>query len=305
MQKSSMRHRVQSRGLRRVALLSVSAGILGLVAFVSASAGTGADDVRHSRIQLSTGVALHVAQSGPEDGTPIVFLHGVTDSWFSWSRLLDHLPDSVRAIMPTQRGHGASDQPACCYEIADLADDVVALLDALDIERANVVGHSMGGVVAQRVAITAPDRVARLVILSSAASVRNDVVVDFNQVVQDLQDPVEPSFVRDFQSSTAALPLPAAFLDRVVTESLELPARIWRALFTAMISPAGENDVRDIRAPTLILWGGQDGFFARETQDHLVRTIPDATFVVYDEAGHAPHWELPERVAADLTRFIR
>lgn len=297
------------RALHRAAVLSLTAGALAVVAIVVPSAGTGqvtdAANLRHSRIPLSTGVELHVAETGPEGGTPVVFLHGVTDSWFSWSLVLEHLPDDVRAIVPTQRGHGDSDKPACCYQVADLAADVVALLDALDIERAGIVGHSMGGLVAQRVAITAPERVSRLVIVSSAASVRNDVVVEFNDVVQQLADPVDPAFVREFQSGTAVLPLRDEFLDRVVTESLQLPARVWRALFAGMMAPEGANEAGRIRAPTLIVWGAQDAFFGRATQDHLVRSIPDARLVVFEEAAHAPNWELPARLAAEIARFVR
>src|SRR5690606_2219565 len=73
---------------------------------------TGAEPVvRHQRIRLATGVELHVAEAGPATGVPVVFLHGITDSWYSWSRVLAQLPAGVRAIVPTQRGHGDSERP--------------------------------------------------------------------------------------------------------------------------------------------------------------------------------------------------
>jgi non-heme chloroperoxidase len=84
-----------------------------------------------------------VAQGDP-DGQPILFLHGYTDSWFSFSRLLPLLPTHYRAYAFSQRGHGDSERPDCCYEVADLVADVVAFLEAVGVERATVVGHSEG-----------------------------------------------------------------------------------------------------------------------------------------------------------------
>ena len=78
-----------------------------------------------SRVRLRTRVELHVVQQGPPNGEPVLFLHGFTDSWFSFSRLLDLLPSRVHAIVPTQPGHGDSGKPDCCYRVADFASDAV------------------------------------------------------------------------------------------------------------------------------------------------------------------------------------
>jgi pimeloyl-ACP methyl ester carboxylesterase len=100
-------------------------------------------------------VELEVAQAGPQDGT--LFLHGYTDSWFSYTPVLERLPEDVRAIVPSQRGHGGSERPTCCYRISDYAADAVALMDALGIERATVVGTRWGASFAQRVALDRPE----------------------------------------------------------------------------------------------------------------------------------------------------
>src|SRR5690606_16521462 len=78
------------------------------IAMAGESAGA---PVRHGRIRRATGVELHVAETGPADGRPVLLLHGYTDSWYSWARVIEHLPAGVRAIMPTQRGHGDSERP--------------------------------------------------------------------------------------------------------------------------------------------------------------------------------------------------
>jgi pimeloyl-ACP methyl ester carboxylesterase len=231
-------------------------------------------------------------------------MHGFTDSWFSWTPVLERLPAGVRAIVPTQRGHGDSDRPVCCYRVGDFARDAVALLDALGIERAHVVGHSMGGIIAQRIALDSPERVDRLVIIGSAESARNDVVIEFNDVVQQLEDPIDPAFIRDFQISTTAVPLPPAFLDGVVAESGKLPARIWRDVLRGLVDPAEPSDASGIRAPTLVVWGAKDAFFPRSGQDSLVRVISGSRLVVYPDAAHSPNWEIPDRLVAELVAFL-
>lgn len=273
----------------------------------AAAAGTppAARAVRHGRIRLATGVELHVAEAGPADGVPVLLLHGYTDSWYSWSPVLERLPAGVRAVVPTQRGHGDSERPDCCYRMADFARDAAALLDALGIERAHVVGHSMGGLVAQRFALDYPGRVERLVIVGSGADARTPAIVEFNGIVHaQVTDRLDSAFVREFQESTAAAPLPPAFLAGVIRESSKLPARLWREVLDAVIAPDAVIDAARIRAPTLVVWGAHDVLFDRSTQDALVRAIPDAHLVVFPEAAHSPNWENPDRFVREVAAFL-
>ena len=125
-------------------------------------------DLRFATISLSTGVRLHYAEQGDPNGGTIVFLHGYTDSWYSFSRLLPLLePARYHVYAISQRGHGDSDRPDGGYTIDDFAADVAAFLDAVSATRVNLVGHSMGSMVARRVAETYPERVAQLVIIGS------------------------------------------------------------------------------------------------------------------------------------------
>jgi pimeloyl-ACP methyl ester carboxylesterase len=96
--------------------------------------------IRHATVSIGTGPKLHYVESGDPKGKPLVLLHGWPDSWFTWSRVVPLLPERFRAIAVDQRGYGDSERPASAYAISDFGDDVVALLDALDIERATIVG---------------------------------------------------------------------------------------------------------------------------------------------------------------------
>ena len=261
--------------------------------------------VRFGDVRLRTGVRLRYAVQGDPAGHPVILLHGYSDSWYSFSRLLPLLPVGLRVHALDQRGHGDSDRPATGYAMRDLAADVLAYMDAQGIARATIVGHSMGSFVAQQVALAAPARVTRLVLVGSATAPRGFVGIgDLKTVVDSLRDPVPAGFTREFQTSTLHVPVPAAFLDRVVADSRKLPAHAWRQLLDGMLAAEPAARLRASRIPTLVLWGERDAYVPRAEQHALVALLGSATLIAYPETGHAPHWERPEDVARDLAAFI-
>lgn len=257
-----------------------------------------------AEVDLPTGVRMHVEVRGPVGAPALILLHGYSDSGFSFSRILPLLPADRRIIVPDLRGHGRSSQPAAGYGMDALASDVLALLDVLDVESAVVLGHSMGSLVAQRIATRAPERVEALVLVGSAPSIHGLAgLEEFRAAVDALTEPVQEEFVRGFQESTIVRPIPAEFMDVVVAESLRLPARVWRELLMGMIE-APVVAPGEIRVRTLIVWGAEDGVFGRDQQDRLLELIPGAHLKAYEGVGHAPHWEDPRRFAAGLAAFL-
>lgn len=255
-------------------------------------------------VQLKTGVKLNYEVQGDASGHPIILLHGYPDSWFSYSRILPLLNTKFRIYVLDQRGFGDSERPANGYEIPDLANDVLAFMDAKGIKKASVVGHSMGSFVAQHVAAAAPERVARLVLVGSGPSLHNDVVRELHKAVSDLRDPIPATFVREFQESTVFKPVPVEYMDRIIKESLKLPARVWQALINGFLMQNANAELRKISAPTLVIWGEKDSIFSQSEQDSLLSALPKAEFRVYLETGHDPHWERPEQFVKDLGEFI-
>lgn len=257
-------------------------------------------------ISLPTGITLPYVEQGDPNGMPVILLHGVTDSWRSFELMLPHLPPSLHAFALSQRGHGDADRPTAGYGFHDFAADVAAFMDTLQLETAVLVGHSMGSGVAQRFALDYPDRLSGLVLVGSFATLPdNPGVREFwNSTVSRLVDPIDPNLVREFQQSTLAQPVPAAFFETVVQESLKVPARVWRATFATFLREDWSGELGKITAPTLIIWGDQDRYFPRSDQDILTATIPDARLLVYPGAGHDPHWEEPKRFTHDVVAFI-
>jgi pimeloyl-ACP methyl ester carboxylesterase len=244
------------------------------------------------------------AERGNPDGVPVVLLHGYSDSHLSYEPLMGHLPRELHVFAPTTRGHGDAEHVTAGYAPADLADDVVALMDAVGIREAVIVGHSAGTYTAQQLAVDHPERVLGLVLIGAFLSgPDHPVLAEMAPVVDALTDPVDPDFVREFQESTLAQPIPSAFLETAIAESLKLPAAVWRAALDGMRTSPAPTAAGTIGAPTMLIWGDRDDICPLEEQSHLCAAIPDAELVVYRGAGHATHWEQPHRVAADIAAF--
>lgn len=256
-------------------------------------------------IDLRTGVRLAYIEHGDPRGLPVVFLHGLSDSWHSFESVLPLLPTTVRALVLSQRGHGNSGRPAEGYGLADLTDDVAAFLDALRIDSALIVGHSLGGTIALHVALAHPKRTIGLVLIG-AFHRPQDVsdVVELCEVISHLADPIDPTFVREFQAGTIVQPVPAPFFERAVEESLKMPTRVWKAIVRDFIVDDLTHRLADIHVPTTLIWGDQDALTLHDHQHLFLTAIPQSRLIVYAGTGHAVHWEQPARTASDITGFV-
>lgn len=257
-------------------------------------------------VELSTGVTLEYVEQGAASGISVLLLHGLSDSWHSFELVLPHLPESIRTFAVSQRGHGESSYPREGYGSKDFAADVAAFLDALHLDAAVVVGHSMGSWIAQRFAIAYPDRAQGLVLVGSFFSMAKSPVPRelWNSVVSTMEDPVDPDFVREFQESTLAQPVPHAFFETVVQESLRLPARVWKAIVASSMQDDFAGRLSNIEAPTLLVWGDQDEMASRSDQEAQTAAITGSQLLTYESTGHAVHWEAPQRFASDLAAFV-
>jgi non-heme chloroperoxidase len=257
-------------------------------------------------VALSTGVTLQYVEHGDPAGIPVIMLHGVTDSWHSFEPVLPHLPKSVRALALTQRGHGDADRPTTGYRTRDFAADVAAFMDALSLETAVILGHSLGSTNALRFAIDFPHRMRGLILVGAFAGYRrNPAIGEFwNSSVATLADPIDAGFVREFQESTLARPPVPGMVDKAVQESLKVPAHVWRAALAGCLEDDFVDGIAGIAAPTLVLWGDRDALIPRADQEIFQARIARCRLVVYPGGGHAPHWEDPVRIAADVSAFV-
>lgn len=257
------------------------------------------------RITLNTGVTLEYAEQGVPEGIPVILLHGVTDSWHSFATTLPYLPGNLHVFALSQRGHGNSDRPGQGYSAAHFAADVADFIRKKKLERVILVGHSMGGMVAQQFAINYPQLLKGLVIICSDPAVsKNPGIPEFVQEVMKMEGEPDRQFLTGFQQGTLANPIDTAYFNLLVNESMKLPVPIFKEIVLGMSRMDITTDLKKIAVPVLVLWGEKDAFFMREGQQALIKNIPDAVFVEYKETGHALHWEQPGRFSMDLVKFV-
>ncbi|MEU1042401.1 alpha/beta fold hydrolase [Streptomyces sp. NPDC005551] len=255
-------------------------------------------------VQLAGGLLLPYAEAGRPDGVPVVFVHGIGDSWWTFEPLLRQLPAALHAFAPTQRGHGDAERPADGYRPEDFARDLVRFLDAAGIERAVLAGASSGGVPARMVAGSHPDRVAGLVLMGVPAVLDDKPrLAALWESVRELRNPVPRSFVEDLLDGMVNRPVGRGFMATMTEESLKPPAYVWRETLRGLLETDLAATLRGILVPTLLLWGDRDGFLSRADQQLILDTIPGSTLVVHEGSGHLLYWEQPERVLQDIAGF--
>ena len=257
-------------------------------------------------VELSKQVKLQYVEQGNPLGLPLILLHGYADSWHSFKRVLPYLPKSIRAFALTQRGHGNASRPVTGYHSRDFSMDLAAFMDTLELETAVVAGGSSGGIIARRFAIEHPNRTLGLILVGSPLALKDKpgVLALWDSTISKLKDPIDPSFVREFVKSQLAQQVPQAFLRTVIKENLKVPARVWRATLKGLLEDDSSDKLKNIKAPTLIVWGNKDGIIPRSDEETLQKRIAGSQLVVYPSAGHALYWEEPARFASDIVAFV-
>lgn len=253
---------------------------------------------------LPGGFTLPYAETGHPAGTPVVFVHGYVESWRYFEIVLRHLPPSLHGYAPTRRGHGDASQLPDAYRPDDFAADVVGFMDTVGIRRAVLVGSSGGGLLSQFVASSYPERVTALVLISSPATLADKpAVAELWETVSRLEDPIDREFVGDFVRSTSPESTPDEFVDTLVSETIKIPAHVWKQTLRGLIEADLPVNLGRITAPTLLVSGDNDAF-ASSDQELLLHGIPDAHLVTYQGVGHGVHLEQPDRVIQDIVGFL-
>ncbi|MCA9201227.1 MAG: alpha/beta hydrolase, partial [Planctomycetales bacterium] len=176
---------------------------------------------------LANGVRLAYAITGEASLPPLLLIHGLTDTSRTWSLFADFLP-GYRLIMPDLRGHGASSAPQNGYSPACFAEDISMLLDQIGVDHCPVVGHSLGGMVAQVFAATCPERVDRLILIGTAADPSNEATRDVETAMEAMEEPIDPDspFMQQWYANPGHVD--ESFLARLRHEAAETPLHVIR-----------------------------------------------------------------------------
>jgi len=256
-------------------------------------------------VRLPNGLKLAYVEAGNPNGEPLLLLHGYTDSSRSWSLIAPYLAKH-RLLIPDQRGHGATDAPECCYSLSQFAFDAKLFLDALGVQRAAVIGHSLGSMVAITMAAEYPDRVRSITLIGSTALMpvkRGDWLYDNATALKGPLDP-KSQFGKDWHPANQPTAVDPVFAEAANEEILRIPLHVWHSVMRELASTPVGRHAADVKVPVLILSGGKDLIFTAEHHRSLLAAFPNADAHVYAELGHNPNWEKPADVAERIDAFL-
>jgi pimeloyl-ACP methyl ester carboxylesterase len=254
-------------------------------------------------LQLSTGITVPCLLQGDPGAKPLLLLHAWGESRRSFGRLVPLLPE-FRVAAPDLRGQGDADKPGNGYSLKDQAADAAAILDALQLESAAVLGSSSGGYVAQQLAVGDPDRVDALVLVGAPLTLHGRPA--FADEVEALAGPIDEDWVRQsLLWFPLGSPVPGWYLEDRVRDGVKMPAHVWKGALQGLYQATPPTEAGAISAPTLILRGGQDGLLPPADHETLAARIPRSILKSYPGVGHLVLWEVPERVAADTRAFLQ
>ncbi len=249
-------------------------------------------------------VQLHYRIDGDPDGAPVVFSNSLGTDLRLWDQILPLLPKGLRIIRYDKRGHGLSSQPPAPYTMGALVRDAEALLDHLQVRDCVFVGLSIGGMIAQGLAVKRMDQIRALVLSNTGAKIgttemwQDRIAAVKSGGIEALADPI---MERWFSKSFRATPELALWRNMLVRQ----PVAGYVGCSATISGTDFYTPTSGLRLPTLGIAGSEDGSTPPDLVRETVDLIPGSRFELIRKAGHLPCVEQPEEYAAILTRFLQ
>jgi 3-oxoadipate enol-lactonase len=257
-------------------------------------------------IATNSGVKIYWDEAG--EGEPVLLIMGLGSSSAMWHRIRPVLATQYRTIAFDNRGIGQSDVPAGPYSIREMAADAVAVLDAANVPSAHVFGLSMGGMIAQELALQYPERVRSLILACTSPGGKNAVRADpeAQSVVTSFTSTSPEAGTEAFVPLLHAAGTPRARID----EDLALrrkwyPSAVgYRGQLQAIRSWEAFSRLPQIRVPTLVIHGDCDRLIPTRNGEILAERIPGARLVLLPQAGHVFLTDQPEQSQTEIIGFL-
>lgn len=247
------------------------------------------------------GINLAYAHHG--EGEPVVLIHGFPLDHSIWEEVVGYLQDNCQLIVPDLRGFGHSSSPASSYSLEDMASDIAGLLDHLGLEKARLVGHSMGGYIALAFARLYPNRVAGLVLVASqpqgdSPEQKKGRYETAGRVAEEGVNVVLEQMLAKLSADKGI----QASISKIITS--QDPLGVAGAL-RAMAERSDSSPVLSgARFPILILHGDNDQLIPIQRAHSMKELSNKADLIVLEGVGHMPMMEVPGDLAKELERFI-
>ena len=254
--------------------------------------------------RTTNGIQLNVRDEGK--GEPaLLFLHYWGGSSRTWDPVVNRLKTDFRCVAYDHRGWGESDKPETAYSVHDLANDAEALIQTLGLTRYVLIGHSMGGKVAQLLAAKRPGGLEALILVAPAPPTPMNVPeAQRKQMIQAYQNREAVEFL--IQNVLTAVPPPDEIRQQIIEDTLKGGMAAKHAWPEKGMLEDISGAVPDIRVPTLVLAGENDQVEKIDSLERaVVPNIPTARMTVIAETGHLSPLEVPERIASEIRAFLR
>jgi len=264
-------------------------------------------------LALPNSEVLAYIDTGNQAGPAVVLIHGYTDNARDWVPMLPYLSKRFRLILVDLRGHGKSSKPECCYARVDFAYDIKLLLDALSIQKADIVGHSLGSIVAQTFAEFWPERTNGVVLIASTGGSppgsTGPPQFDFAAEIRKLREPIDPDSPFMIAWWDSPTPVNPDFIRRQRQDAAAIPLKVWLAVLDEALPTATayadlQSTLPRLKAPTLLIWGSKDPIMEEPVRQTLRDALPGAEVKVFAGLGHNPFWEDPPAVARVINTFL-
>lgn len=243
-------------------------------------------------VQAADGCRIQYDRFGRDDGEPLVLIMGLAVDRWGWIRQRSELGARFKCIAIDNRGAGLSDKPPGPYDIFTMADDVLAVMNAEGIDSAHLVGYSLGGTLAQVIAVRSPKRVRSLVLASTACRVQDWRRELFGEWGALIEERGVPAFARENLRWIAAArhlrwitPLAPALAPLFVRAPAHGVLGQLRAITD--IDEELHQELESIRVPVLVVVGSQDILTPVADSEEIVHRIPHAEFMVVAGASHS------------------
>jgi pimeloyl-ACP methyl ester carboxylesterase len=261
---------------------------------------------------------IHYVEAGK--GETIIMIHGWLCWGAYWKKIIPLVKENYHVYAPDLLGHGISDKPLgkeVSYGTDAQAQRIIAFMDKLGIKKAYIVGHSMGGEIAAKVTLLAPERVKGLVLISAAGMEKTPKLLPLHvrlgraMHLENLAWMMNETIIRINTPSLMFYkenPMPDEFVNDIIMTNLkDMTDRkaMVKATKEGLFQNFMDERCRDIKVPTLVISAKYDRVVPPETQEQYSNLIPGAQYVCIDEAGHMVPWEQPQAVAANIINAMK
>ena len=256
-------------------------------------------------------MSVRIAWERHGRGAPLLLIHGLGSARWGWEPVLPGLAERFDVVLFDNRGIGESDAPPGPYTAAEMADDAIQALDEAGVDRAHVVGTSLGGMVAQELALGYPDRVDRLVLACTTPGGPNAHPMPQQTVALMAEAAtLEPAVALRRFVENALAPATVAehpeLVDRILAHRIATAQDpvAWAAQAAAGATFDAFERLGALAAPALVQHGDEDVVVDPRNADLLVELLPDAHLERLPGTGHLFFWEAPERFVSSVSAFL-